>query len=156
LPGLKPGQVSGLLSSGTGDASLPQPVVPAVDTRHWLNKIVSGQPPARADEAKMYAFFHVTLLSEQNSLRETIPTHEERLALATGLAKAISPGTTRAEIEKVFPQSDGGAFGSDRGRYYFGSEVMIDVPFDTTGGAFQPGNRVTGPLRVYRSMMHLD
>ena len=44
--------------------------------------------------------------------------------------------------------------GSSRGRYYFGSEVMIDVPYDTNGGPFQPENKVNGPLRVYRSMMH--
>ena len=126
------------------------------EVRLWLDRLTLGRPLFQRDQDRMDAFFRASLLTNEAAHNLSLPTHEERLALATELAEAVTPGTTRAQVEKIFPQSDGGAVGSDRGRYYFGSEVMIDVPYDTNGGPFAPDNKVAGPLRVYRDMMHLD
>lgn len=88
--------------------------------------------------------------------RPAVTITQARMALAQKLAGAITPNTTRADVEKIFPQSDGGLVSSERGRYYFGSEIMVDVPYDANGGPFQPENRVNGPLRVYHDSMHSD
>ena len=31
-----------------------------------------------------------------------------------------------------------------------------EVPYDQTGGAWSPQNRVTSAVRIYRNLMHLD
>ncbi len=155
--GLQTENVVGLLTRGTANMIPPsQFAVTITEARQWLGRLAVEQPLPQQEEAKLAAFFHASLLSAEDAARQTTPTHEERLALATKLADAITLGTTRAQVEKIFPQSDGGALGSDRGRYFFGSEVMISVPYDTNGGPFRPENRVNGPLRVYRDMMHID
>ena len=154
---LQTDNVIGLLTNGvTLTPLLSQPVVTVIEARQWLVSLANGQSLAHGDEAKLDSFFHASLLSPAASLSQAMPTHEERMALAKKLAESVTLGMTRAQVEKIFPQSDGGAFGSDRGRYYFGSEVMIDVPYDTSGGPFQSENRVKGPLRVYRDRMHID
>ena len=145
----------GLLTSGT--ALVPsRPVVTLREAQRWMRRLVNEQPLASGDEARMNAFFRSSLLSKEASRSRAVPTRTERLAAAQRLAEAVPLGMTRAQVEKIFPQSDGGAFGPDQWRYYFGSEVMIAVPYDTSGGPFQPENRVNGPLRVYHSMMHYD
>jgi len=68
----------------------------------------------------------------------------------------IKQGTTRADMRKMFPQEDGGLSGPGSTRYYFGSEVMVEAPYDQTGGAWKPQNKVNGPIKVYRSLMHMD
>lgn len=155
---LQADDVIGLLTNGVTLSPPPpsQPVVTITEARHWLVSLANGRPLAHRDEAKLDAFFHASLLSTVSSQSQVAPTHEERLALVRKLAEAVTPSMTRAQVEKIFPESDGGAVGSDRGRYYFGSEVMVDVPYDTNGGPFRPENRVRGPLRVYHAMMHLD
>ena len=157
LPGLEADSVIGLLTPGTAPSSSAlQPVVTGTEARRWLGRLALGQPLPARDEAKMNAFFHASLLSAEASKSRATPTHEERLAVAQELAEAVPIGMTRAQVEKIFPQSDGGIVSSDQGRYYFGSEIMVNVPFDTSGGPFQPENRVKGPLRVYRDTMHYD
>jgi hypothetical protein len=89
-----------------------------------------------------------------DSQHESTP-YEDRYREARILAGNIRMGTTRADIEKMFPLQDGGLSISSSTRYYLGSEVMVEVPFDPTGGAWKSQNRVNGPLRVYRSFMHI-
>ena len=84
------------------------------------------------------------------------PSYEIRLQEVQSLAATIAPGTTREDIDRVFPQEDGGVSDSRATRYYLGSEVMVEVPYDQTGGNWKPENRVTGPVKVYRSSMHTD
>jgi hypothetical protein len=54
------------------------------------------------------------------------------------------------------PQEDGGLSGPSSTRYYFGSEVMVEVPYDQTGGAWKQQNKMNGPIKVYRSLKHVD
>jgi hypothetical protein len=82
--------------------------------------------------------------------------HRIRLLEAQRLAAAVRMNTARKDVEKTFPQKDGGLSGPGSTRYYLGSEVMVEVPFDQTGGAWSRENRVNGPLKVYRSRMHID
>jgi hypothetical protein len=76
-------------------------------------------------------------------------THEAMLAEVREIAAAIRPGMARSDVEKIFPRADGGISSLDATRYYAGNEVMVEVPYDRSG-------RVTGPLKVYRSIMHAD
>lgn len=147
----------GLLTSGAALTPPPSlPILTLMEARRWLGRLALGQPLTAQDEAKMNAFFHASLLSRETSLNQATPSRAERLAVAQKLADAVPLGMTRAQVEKIFPQSDGGLISSGEGRYYFGSEVMIDVLYDASGGPFQPENRVSGPLRVYRDSMHYD
>lgn len=82
-------------------------------------------------------------------------TYEDMVKRAKTLVAGIKQGTTRADVEKIFRQQDGGAMGSET-RYYFGNNVMINVPFDTIGGAFSSNNRIDGQIRITREMMHYD
>lgn len=82
--------------------------------------------------------------------------HAQRMEQARRLVSRIKQGTTRADMRKMFPQEDGGLSGPGSTRYYFGSEVMVEAPYDQTGGAWKPQNKVNGPIKVYRSLMHMD
>lgn len=82
--------------------------------------------------------------------------HEKRLAEVNATVERLKPGTSRAVVERIFTTKDGGLQGPSLTRYYMEPEVMIDVPYDKTGGNWSGENRVNGPVRVYRSMMHLD
>jgi hypothetical protein len=83
-------------------------------------------------------------------------TFEQRRAQIEAIALNIKQGTLRSEIEKVFPEQDGGLSGPSETRYYVGSEVMVAVPFDQTGGSWNLQNRVNGTPRIYRSFQHVD
>ncbi len=104
--GLEAENVIGLLTSGS---SIPiessPPAVTITDARRGLAKLVIGQPLAERDETRINAFFRASLLSKEDSLKWTPPTHEERLALAKKLAAEVMPGMTRAQVEKIFPES---------------------------------------------------
>lgn len=122
--------------------------------RRLLQQALSNKMDAAFALRALNNFFPTgTVLSSQ---ARAIPTFEERFQQAQQLVATIRPGTTRADIEKVFPQEDGGASGPDNTRYYLGSEVMVNVPYDQTGGNWKPQNKVRGPLKVYRSMMSYD
>jgi len=56
----------------------------------------------------------------------------------------------------VFPREDGGMHGPDRTRYVEAPDVTIEVPYDETGGAFGPDNRVIAAPRVYRAVANMD
>jgi hypothetical protein len=84
------------------------------------------------------------------------PSHQQRIQQARRLVSKIKQGTTRADIEKMFPQEDGGFMVSGSTRYYLGSEVMVEMSYDQTGGAWAQQNKLNGPIMVYRSLMHMD
>jgi hypothetical protein len=79
-----------------------------------------------------------------------------RLAETRRQATRIKIGTSRAQIERLFPSQDGGLMASVVTRYYVGNGVMVDVPYDQRGGPWKAQNRVRGPLRVYLSSFHSD
>jgi hypothetical protein len=83
-------------------------------------------------------------------------SHVQRMEQARRLVSRIKQGTTRADMTKMFPEEDGGISGPGSTRYYFGSEVMVEALYDQTGGAWKPQNKVNGPIKVYRSLRHLD
>jgi hypothetical protein len=79
--------------------------------------------------------------------------HKARFAEVTARAAKIKVGMTRAEVQMIFTRQDGGLSGA-ASRYYEDPEVKIEVPYDQTGGAWKPENKVTGPVRVYRERFH--
>ena len=83
-------------------------------------------------------------------------TNTEKLADLQRKTRRLAVGMSRAEVEKVFRERDGGLQGATSTRYYEESEIMIEVPFDQTGGNWNPANRVTGPARLYRGPRHID
>ncbi len=90
-----------------------------------------------------------------SSCQKPIPFNK-RFKEANEIVKLIKIGTERKDIERIFPFGDGGLHFPCQGRYYFGSEVMIAVPFDGTGGNWKPTNKVNGQIKVYRAHMALD
>ncbi|MGD0901004.1 MAG: formylglycine-generating enzyme family protein, partial [Thermoguttaceae bacterium] len=64
--------------------------------------------------------------------------HAKQLAEVRKLAAGINPGTTRAEVERVFRRQDGGLQGPSLTRYYEAPEVLIKVPYDRTGEGLIP------------------
>lgn len=71
-------------------------------------------------------------------------------------ASRIKVGMTRAEVEQIFKTPDGGLQGTAGFRYYEDPEVMIEVPYDQTGGPWSNQKRVIGPVRIYRSAFAPD
>ena len=99
------------------------------------------------------------MLQEYSSESDKVPvrkTHASRMAEVQQLAQSIKIGMTRSEVEKIFSHEDGGLNGDSSTRYYEDPEVMIEVPYDQTGGAWSPQNHVNGEVRVYRSYPHYD
>jgi hypothetical protein len=81
--------------------------------------------------------------------RQPVP-HEKRLADVQRLVASIKPGTSRTDVEKILTTENGG-LSSESTYYFMGSEVMVEVPYDRTGGTIHlPENKVRGPIRVYR------
>ena len=78
------------------------------------------------------------------------------LAQAKKQAAQVERGTSRAAIEKLYPNHDGGLMSYELSRYYLGNNIMVDVPFDQHGGEGSKQNRVNGPLRVYLSPPHFN
>ena len=87
---------------------------------------------------------------------EPAPTYEQHSARVAEKTAAITNGMTRAEVEKILPAEDGGIQTPNIMRYYEGWEVMVDVPYDQTGGPWKPENRVNGPVHVYRDVFSCD
>jgi len=83
-------------------------------------------------------------------------THEAKLAEVKKKSAQVSVGMKRAEVELLFREKDGGLQGPSVSRYYEHPEVMIEIPFDQTGGNWNENNRVTGPPKIYRSLQHAD
>ena len=72
------------------------------------------------------------------------------------MAGKIMPGMTRSQVEVWFKTKDGGVQGTSITRYYEDPGVMIDVPYDQTGGNWSKDNRVNGPVKVYADFYHTD
>ena len=73
----------GLLTSGAALTPPPSlPILTLTEARRWLGRLALGQPLTARDEAKMNAFFHVSLLSREASLSRATPSRTERLAVA--------------------------------------------------------------------------
>jgi len=126
------------------------------EVRTLLRRILSGDRIGSDAERALDQVLRAAALSGASLMAREPATFEQRFVQVKALAAGIRSGTRRADIEKVFPVQDGGVSGPGSTRYYAGSEVMVEVPFDQIGGAWSAGNRVTGPLRVYRSRMHID
>jgi hypothetical protein len=126
------------------------------ELRPLLRRIVSGQRNGSDADRILDQLFSVADSSRTSLTVREPATFERRFAQVKALAGGIRLGTRRADIEKVFPVQDGGQSGPSSTRYYAGSEVMVEVPFDQKGGPWRSENRVIGPLRVYQSRMHID
>jgi len=83
-------------------------------------------------------------------------TYAAKLAEVQQKARQLAAGMTRADVEQLFHEQDGGLQGATNTRYYEEPEVMIEVPFDQTGGNWSPGNRIVGPPKIYRNPRHID
>lgn len=129
--------------------------VKVATVRQLLSRVINGRTAVLAAARALDPVFkRASMFAARNSER-SVP-HNLRLREATILAAAIRRGTPRSDVEKVFPEEDGGISGPGSTRYYLGSQVMVEVPYDQSGGRWQRGNRVRGALRVYRSLPHYD
>ena len=133
-----------------------RPAISVGEVRMVLGRIVSGDRRGSDAEQVLDDFLKAAALSPDSLAERDPATFEQRFEQITALARGITLGTRRADVEKVFPLRDGGLSGPSTQRYYAGSEVMVEAPFDQTGGRWSSENRVTGRLRVYRSSMHFD
>jgi len=60
----------------------------------------------------------------------------------------IQPGMTRAEVEVLLKDRDGGPQSISSTRYYKAPDLIIEVPYDQTGGTWTPTNRVCGNINI--------
>jgi hypothetical protein len=133
-----------------------RPTITVGELRMVLGRILFGDRRGSDAGQVLDSFLRAAALSPDSFAEREPATFEQRFKQVTALARGIVLGTRRADVEKVFPLRDGGLSGPSRQRYYAGSRVMAEAPFDQTGGRWSSENRVTGPLRVYRSSMHFD
>src|SRR5258708_20340560 len=66
------------------------------------------------------------------------------------LVAMIPPGITRAGVETWLNERDGGPQGIDSTRYYIQPNIIVEVPYDQTGGTWTSENRVSAPVRIIR------
>ena len=59
---------------------------------------------------------------------------EARLKQVQKVASVLHAGMSRAEVETLFVQWDGGTQSPTLTRYYEEPQVLVDVPYDSTGG----------------------
>ena len=64
------------------------------------------------------------------------------------IVSQIHPGMTRAEVETQLTDRDGGPQSITCTRYYQPTGLIIEVPYDQTGGTWTLTNRVNGPLNI--------
>ena len=86
----------------------------------------------------------------------TDAAYEAKLSEVEKKAEQVTLGMARSKVELLFLEKDGGAQTLLRSRYYEHPEVMIEIPFDRTGGNGNANNRVTGLPMIYRSHRHID
>ena len=104
----------------------------------------------------------VQVVEKKESTKEPIvritdtPLHQKRMSEVKLMAGKIMPGMTRSQVEVWFKTKDGGLQGPSITRYYEDPGVMIDVPYDQTGGNWSKDNRVNGPVKVYADFFHMD
>jgi hypothetical protein len=66
------------------------------------------------------------------------------------LVAKIQPGLTRAGVESWLQEMDGGPQGIDSTRYFIQPDIIVEVPYDQTGGTWTAENRVSAPVRIIR------
>jgi hypothetical protein len=66
------------------------------------------------------------------------------------LVSKIQPGLTRAGVEAWLNEMDGGPQGIDSTRYFIQPDIIVEVPYDQTGGTWTPENRVSAPVHIVR------
>src|SRR5437773_2610994 len=62
----------------------------------------------------------------------------------------IQPGLTRAGVEAWLNERDGGPQGIESTRYYIYPNIIVEVPYDQTGGTWTQENRVFAAVRIVR------
>lgn len=72
------------------------------------------------------------------------------------LVKKIKIGQKRASVEKIFSTRDGGLQESTLTHYFVQPNIMIEISFDSTGGPWNPENKVIGAIHVYNDNLHFD
>lgn len=95
-----------------------------------------------------------TIKTEVKIQTDTV-SYEHKMAQVKKVISTIKAGTTREEIEKIFPKMDGGILSSSNTRYYEHPYVMIEIPFDDTRGVWNKMNKVNGIIKVYKSSAHI-
>lgn len=128
----------------------------AQQARNVLEILVKGRHLSDEKRKAVDSFLRAAVLPKGTSSQPASVPFEERFREAKKVAASVRIGTARKDIEKIFPQQDGGMSFPGSTRYYLGSEVMVEVPFDQTEGAWKQENKVNGPVKVYRSLMHAD
>ena len=69
----------------------------------------------------------------------------------------IKPGgSTRLDVEKIFNEQDGGLQGPSTTRYFEDPDILIDVPYDQTGGPFSHENKVNGSVKIRHGHRAID
>ncbi|MHC4460986.1 MAG: hypothetical protein ACYS6W_10905 [Planctomycetota bacterium] len=146
------GRVVGSLFAGHANGK----TLNAQKARNALQILVKGGHLPDEKRKALDSFLRAAVLPEGVSSQPASVPFEERFREAKKVASSIRISTTRKDIEKIFPQEDYGISGPSSTRYYLGSEVMVEVPFDQTAGAWKQENKVNGRIKVYRSRMHVD
>jgi hypothetical protein len=145
------GQIVGTLWSGSNGEEMS-----ALQIRTVLEQALQGSAPS-AELQLLDRRFRQAAASQcapDGSLKSVSP--EGRLREVQRLAPGIKVGTTRADVEKMFPELNGGLCDVGIGCYYVEPEVRVDVPYDDTGGFWSPANKVVGPVKVYQGSPLLD
>lgn len=146
------GRVAGRVCAGHAKGK----TLDAQKARNAIQILIKGGHLSNEKRKALDSFLRAAVLPEGVSSQPASVPFEVRFREAKKVAASVRIGTTRKDIEKIFPQEDGGTSGPGSTRYYLGSEVMVEVPFDQTAGAWKQENKVNGPVKVYRSLMHLD
>jgi hypothetical protein len=68
------------------------------------------------------------------------------------LVSNIHPGLRRADVDAWLKEWDGGPQGIDSTRYFIEPDIIVEVPYDQTGGTWTPENRVCAPVHVIRRL----
>ena len=137
------GKIVGSLGKGETQGK-PNPVLSVEEVRGLIKRVITGSADA---EQKLAALFR-PMMVWTNAPPQPV-SYEQRLKEVRLLVASLRLGTKRTEIEKVFRQMDGGLNSIHQPRYYLGSEVMVEVPYDTQ-------MRLNGPIKIDRSGMHYD
>lgn len=135
------GRVVGTLGHGTGRTKTTEAV------RALIGQSLSGGTLAQDAMAILAALLQPMQVAANTPPRPV--SYAQRLKEVQPLIAAIRPGLQRTEVEKIFRKQDGGLMSMTQIRYYLGSEVMVEVPYDSK-------ERVNGPIKVARSGMHFD
>jgi hypothetical protein len=73
---------------------------------------------------------------------------EAQLAEVLKRGSVIKRGTTRSEVERIFPNLDGGLQSVHSTRYYVPPGILVVVSYALKGGQPRPTDPVKGPIMV--------